>query len=123
LNTGQEYSESDSFPGQSLPVPCPGTPNCYRTKVQYNLDKNSLFSKLDHAIRKSGAETVLSDPGKLSIKAVYKIPFFSYRDDVETQIVTSGQNRSVLYIKSASRTGTYDFGVNRRRVKRILRKI
>lgn len=54
------------------------------------------------------------------IDAVFKI--FIYKDDVTIQL-TPGKLHTLLHIRSASRKGHYDFGVNRRRVNRFINKL
>ena len=56
----------------------------------------------------------------LQIDAVFRIPVFGFKDDVQIIIKPMDSERSILYIKSASRIGRSDLGVNRRRIKRIL---
>lgn len=55
------------------------------------------------------------------IKAVFKIG--PYRDDLAVSVETLEDGTTVLYIRSASRTGYTDYGVNRRRVRTILKAI
>jgi uncharacterized protein (DUF1499 family) len=50
------------------------------------------------------------------LRAEFHIPIFGYVDDVE--FLWSGED-GVLHVRSASRTGRWDLGVNRRRVERI----
>ena len=54
------------------------------------------------------------------IKAVFKV--WKYRDDVHIMIIPD-QSQSKLYIRSASREGFSDLGVNKRRVRKILKAI
>ncbi len=57
------------------------------------------------------------------IDAVYRIPLFGFKDDVKLLVQPDGDERSILHLKSASRVGYSDLGVNRRRVNRILKRI
>ena len=63
------------------------------------------------------------DSQSLQIDSVFRIPVFGFMDDVTILAEPAGEDKSVLHIKSASRTGRGDFGVNRRRVRRILKRI
>ncbi|MEJ2726895.1 MAG: DUF1499 domain-containing protein [Deltaproteobacteria bacterium] len=50
------------------------------------------------------------------IHAEFRSLVFQFVDDVEFYF---SSEKSIIHVKSASRTGYYDFGVNRRRVERI----
>lgn len=53
------------------------------------------------------------------IDAVFKI--FIYKDDFAVQTEATDESSGFVHIRSSSRTGYSDLGVNRRRVKRFLR--
>jgi uncharacterized protein (DUF1499 family) len=103
--------------------PCPGTPNCHIAEIDFNEGPELIFDKLVQALRKTGAESVSPEPGKLHVSAVYKIPLFGYRDDVTAQVLSGETSETILFIRSASRVGHSDLGVNQRRVKRILNQL
>jgi uncharacterized protein (DUF1499 family) len=109
-------------PGQSPnPLePCPGTPNCHIAEIAFSEGPEPVFDKLVQALRSTGAESVSPEPGRLYVAAVYKIPLFGYRDDVTAQVISGENGETTLFIRSASRVGHSDLGVNQRRVKRIL---
>lgn len=106
--------------------PCPGTPNCYRTSHVFDTDSGSAFEALKKSVRNAGAEelTIEGNTKDKTIKATFRIPLFGWKDDVEIKIKTdsSGIDRSFVFLKSSSREGYYDFKVNKRRIKRILKK-
>ena len=58
----------------------------------------------------------------LSFHSVFKIPVFGWKDDVNIVLQTNKKN-SIIHIRSASRVGYSDLGVNKRRVKRLLKII
>jgi uncharacterized protein (DUF1499 family) len=60
------------------------------------------------------AKIIQDDPGY--IHAEFSSRFFKFVDDVE--FVLDAETRRIDY-RSASRTGYYDFGVNRRRLERV----
>lgn len=106
-------------------LPCPDKPNCV----------NSFAEKGDHAIAPltyvGSPETAVSNlvlvvesmprsrivasvPGY--IHAEYRSRIFRFVDDVEFLVAPSG---SVIHVRSASRLGYSDLGVNRKRVESI----
>ena len=48
--------------------------------------------------------------------AVCRTPLLGFRDDLEFRY---SPDDGVVHVRSASRVGIYDFGVNRRRVERV----
>lgn len=97
---------------------CPESPNCVHEAHVFQEPASDLA---DHV------EAVLQEMGPVSftrgtidtheMHAVFRVWFF--KDDVNVTIqVHEGQ--TVLFIRSASRTGYSDLGVNDRRVDRIL---
>lgn len=56
------------------------------------------------------------DDGKY-LHAVFTSGVFKFKDDLE--LLMEAEER-LIHVRSASRMGNYDFGVNRRRVKRLL---
>lgn len=103
--------------------PCPGTPNCHIEEVASTENPAIIFDRLVECLHQTGAESVSPEPDELFVSAVYKIPLFGFRDDVTARVVPAENGGSVLFIRSASRVGHSDLGVNQRRVKRILRKL
>lgn len=103
--------------------PCPDTPNCHIEEIVTTDNPAVLFDRLVESLHQTGAESVSPEPGELFIAAVYRIPVFGFRDDVTARIVPSDNGKTLLFIRSASRVGHSDFGVNRRRVQRILKKL
>lgn len=54
----------------------------------------------------------------MTASAVYRVAWV-FKDDVNIA-VEAQEHGSVLHVRSASRVGGTDFGVNRRRVRRLL---
>jgi len=52
------------------------------------------------------------------VHAVQRSPVFRFADDLECYLPP---HENVIHVRSASRVGRYDFGVNRRRVERLRR--
>lgn len=98
--------------------PCPGTPNCVRTSRHFANDPDTLFTSARSALEAIGAAGVTIDEATRSADAVFSVFFF--KDDVAL-IVEPHDEGSMLHIRSASRVGRYDFGVNHRRVRRFFK--
>jgi uncharacterized protein (DUF1499 family) len=106
-------------------APCPDSPNCVSTKSK---DPGHIMPPLPYL--KSGQESmnrlvaivrgmkramiVSSTPSYLHVE--FRSALFRFVDDVEFVLDDSA---SVIHFRSASRTGYYDFGVNRRRMQEI----
>lgn len=103
--------------------PCPGTPNCVIETHTYNSDPETLFHAALFVLNESNTHQLHSDPDKLSIDAVYRIWFFGFKDDLKVAVQKESNSRSQLHIKSSSRVGRGDLGVNQRRINRIIRKL
>ncbi len=104
---------------ESLPFkPCPGTPNCYITKIEV---KGTMTEA------KIATKKVLQSMGTKQLKdvqngydAVFQV--FIFLDDVTIRF-TGSEQTPILWIRSASRVGHSDLGVNKRRVHDILSRI
>lgn len=113
------------MPGNRTLTPCPDSPNCV----------SSLAADVDHRVnplRYGGSlsearEQVLSVLRSMErmklvaeeshyIHAEFSSALFRFVDDVELYFPVDAK---VIHVRSASRTGYYDFGVNRSRIERI----
>lgn len=102
--------------------PCPITPNCERTSWVFDAGMEKIFEMLTRIFEQEAHRFEILDPRRIEIHAVYKIPVVGFKDDVDV-ILEETDGKTTVFIRSASRVGTYDLGVNKRRVKRILRKL
>lgn len=102
-------------PANPLP-PCPETPNCVRATRLFKMMPDALFERTHQALQRMGASQIEADPQTRRMDAVFTV--FLFKDDVAVVVVPHSSG-SVLHIRSASRVGSYDFGVNRRRVERF----
>lgn len=109
------YNEINPLPA------CPDTPNCVRSSRLIHSDSTAVMRALKNVLSEE-AETIESDDEGKTIHAVYRIPVFGWKDDVNISLQAETSNKTILFIRSASRVGKSDLGVNQRRVKRILRK-
>lgn len=102
-------------------APCRRTPNCVSSQADpadrehyiAPLAYSGTIAELRRAIERLPRVTVLrEEPAYLY--AEFRTPLMRYVDDVE--FLKAG---AVLHVRSASRLGRRDFGVNRRRVEQI----
>lgn len=103
---------ADTLPATPLP-PCPGTPNCATGEKAFEVAPRTLWLIAEHALSRVDPHTVITDEDRLHIDATFRVFFFT--DDLAIRVVPHGDG-SVLYVRSASRTGRSDLGVNKRRV-------
>jgi uncharacterized protein (DUF1499 family) len=68
-----------------------------------------------------GAAVVAETADGLQIGVTTRV--FQFRDDVRVQFIALGQQQSTLALYSASRTGYWDFGTNRRRLEDWLARL
>lgn len=104
--------------------PCPDSPNCVSSQaatasqqveaLRYTGDASQAQSRLLATL--NGMERVrIQQADPTYIHAEFSSALWGFVDDVEFQFEPSG----VIQARSASRTGYYDFGVNRKRIEAI----
>ncbi len=111
----------DAGQNANLLPPCPDSPNCVRESVSFGVVPSELADHVLAVFKDMKAESI--DIGAVDhheIKAVFKI--MGFRDDVHVMILPN-QEGAMLHIRSASRVGHSDLGVNKRRVNKIVKKI
>ncbi|MFV1975957.1 MAG: DUF1499 domain-containing protein [Candidatus Scalindua sp.] len=104
--------------------PCPGTPNCVSSEenessrkvipFSYTDSAQQAWSRLRSAIEASGGEIKVAE--EAYIRATYTSRIFRFVDDMEFRLVTDGQ---VIHVRSGSRVGKSDLGVNRKNVEKV----
>ncbi|MGD9018618.1 MAG: DUF1499 domain-containing protein [Desulfuromonadales bacterium] len=111
-------------PGDTL-SPCPDSPNCVASGADDEQHKIApltfappaaeAWQRLLEQVAKLPRATIVSEkPGYLHVECRSKI--FGFVDDLEFQLQAA---QGLIAVRSASRTGYYDFGVNRRRVEAL----
>jgi uncharacterized protein (DUF1499 family) len=104
-------------------APCPESSNCvssidpmdkhYIEPLRYTGNKNAAYIRLVNLIvSQQRARIVINEPDYL--KAEFRSAILRFVDDVEFLF---SADQSVIDVRSASRVGYYDFGVNRRRIE------
>lgn len=107
-------------PDNPLP-PCPDTPNCERTSRSYSVGADTLFSAAQDALDALGPTELQVQPDAKRASAVYRVALI-FKDDVDVAVAAQDTG-SVLFVRSASRVGESDLGVNRRRVERFFQAV
>jgi uncharacterized protein (DUF1499 family) len=102
--------------------PCPHIPNCFRAYYPFNENAEKVYKSLYQIFITEAYSFEMIDPKRIKVRAVYHLPLFGFKDNVDV-ILEEKQGITKVFIRSASRQGSYDFGVNKRRVKRISQKI
>ncbi len=96
---------------------CPDSPNCVRISLWFDAEPDEVLSAAREALEEIGAGSLELDDEARRIDATFRV--FVFTDDVAIA-VTSHDDRSALHIRSASRVGRDDLGVNARRVAGFL---
>ena len=91
--------------------------NCVFVQKEFN-DADTAFNRLIKIARNIPRTTVLED-SNFYWKGVCRSLIFRFPDDLEILKVSKG----IIQIKSSSRVGASDFGVNRGRVNYLLKQL
>ena len=105
-------------------TPCPSSPNCVCSETQglkssispvnYKTEDAEAWSKAKSTIYKMGGKIIKQD--EQYIHAVFTSRIFHFVDDFELRI---DKKNKVIHIRSGSRTGYSDLGVNRKRADKF----
>jgi len=97
---------------------CPDSPNCVRFSRIYDTSPEALLDAARAGLEEIGASSMTTDADAQRIEATFSV--FVFTDDVEVAITPADDDRAALHVRSASRVGRDDMGVNSRRVERFL---
>ncbi len=112
-------------------APCPKTPNCVSSQAH---DKKHFIEPINFAgtqqqahdrllqIIESEKRTKILTDQKDYIHVEFTSALFRFVDDVEFYFPKEKADETVIHTRSASRVGSSDFGVNRKRIERIRSK-
>lgn len=115
-------SPSLPSPDTSNPLPdCPDSPNCERVSTTYDASADTLYAATTAALEALGPVSLEQQPDAMRASAVYRVALV-FKDDVSVAVDTT-ESGSILHVRSASRVGQSDLGVNARRVDRLLRAV
>ncbi|MCW9706692.1 DUF1499 domain-containing protein [Fodinibius salsisoli] len=120
---GSESSDLESLDLSNNPLPpCPDSPNCIRYSRSTPASIDYTFESCLSVVEQMKPETISIDRDHYRIEATFKV--FLFRDDYTIQLTPAADNhQTLLHIKSASREGYSDLGVNRRRVSTFMEKL
>lgn len=106
---------------------CPNTPNCVSSlshagrhavaPLSFEDSAQAAWERLRSLVR-SMKRTAIAEEGVDYLRAEVRSWLFGFIDDVE--FLLDADNK-FIHVRSASRSGYSDFGVNRRRIERIRR--
>ncbi|MEP0074218.1 MAG: DUF1499 domain-containing protein [Marinomonas sp.] len=88
----------------------------YIRPIQSNKSSSEAFSEALRVGTEMGWEIVAQDPEKLRFEATARTPVYRFADDIVV-VVTPEENASRIDIRSVSRIGRSDRGVNAARIK------
>ena len=108
---------------------CPGAPNCVCSQsaepartvpaIGYAIERAVARDILLAELR-SWPRTAIVERADDYIHATQRSRWFGFVDDLECHLPP---DEALIHVRSASRTGYYDFGVNRARVDRLRRAV
>lgn len=120
----KSQSESDS-----LFDPCPPSPNCVSTEAEsqahyvppFVLAVSTIdgWREVHRAVGRLPRTRIVQESGHY-LRAECKSSFFRFVDDLELRLVES---EGIIAVRSSSRVGYFDFGVNRKRVEKLRRDL
>lgn len=87
-----------------------------------DLPPAQAFTRAERAARAMGWEIVAVAPADLRIEATDTTLLFGFKDDIVVRVTPSG-NGSRVDVRSLSRVGKSDFGVNANRIRKFLRQL
>lgn len=103
---------------------CPSSPNCVSSQTadedhriapfQYTGSKEDAFSRLKTVVASYERATVIEE-GDDYLRAEFASAIMGFVDDVEFYF----PDETVIHVRSASRLGYSDLGVNRKRVEKL----
>jgi len=120
---GQQSALSDAVIQKDNPLePCPPSPNCFRITLAYNIPVDEMLKQSKTILKDMGATEINFNPNRHRLEAIFTIWLFRFKDDVVLQAEQSDE-KNYLYIRSASRKGYSDLGVNRHRISTFIKRL
>lgn len=105
-------------------APCPGTPNCVNSQSDDAQSKIAplpgvSIAEVKKVVTAMAGATVIEETDNY-LYAEFKSKLMGYVDDVEFYL---DSNTNSIQVRSASRLGKSDLGVNRKRIEEIRSKL
>ncbi len=104
-------------------APCPSSPNCVCSEYSDNAafvsplavdDPDTAWQAVARAVEAVGG--VVVERRDTYLRAEFTSRLFRFVDDLELRLDAASRQ---IHVRSASRVGYYDFGVNRRRISAL----
>jgi uncharacterized protein (DUF1499 family) len=112
-------------------APCPKTPNCVSSQahdeehfiepIHYTGSQQEAHNHLLQIIESEKRTKIQEDQGNY-IRVEFTSALFRFIDDVEFYFPIEQAEETFIHVRSASRVGSSDLGVNRKRIERIRSK-
>jgi len=112
-------------------MPCPKTPNCVNSQAKNNENyiepihftgtQQEAKDRLLRTLESEKRTKVITDK-KDYIRVEFTSALFRFVDDVEFYFMKKQADTTIIHIRSASRIGYSDLGVNRKRIEKIRNK-
>jgi uncharacterized protein (DUF1499 family) len=106
-------------------APCPASPNCVSSQsidrehsiepLRYTGSAAEAMDRMKRTIKSMKRVQIITDTGTY-VHAEFTSALFRFVDDVEFFL---DERAAVIHVRSASRLGSSDLGVNRRRIETI----
>ena len=93
-----------------------------RTPV-FVMDAEKLYQQVLNTGSELGWGIIANDKDLHSINFIVRTPVFLFEDDVYVEVKAIDENRSVLHIRSSSRTGKADFAANSGHIQTLIRQL
>lgn len=106
-------------------APCPEKPNCVSSKssghqwIEPIVDGENRWQQLPRMLERMPSFRIVTQ-GDDYIHAEARTRVLRFLDDVEFQL---SRGEDVIHVRSASRLGYFDFGVNRKRLEAIRQRL
>ena len=110
---------------ESRLTPCPDSPNCVSSQgsdsaytvepLTYDSEAEKIIADLKVVVGSMKGATIVSESAAY-LHVEFQSDVFRFIDDVEFMVDDMAK---VVHVRSASRVGYYDFGVNRKRIEKI----
>jgi uncharacterized protein (DUF1499 family) len=128
LLTGCSGNVPDLGINTGMLKPCPETPNCVNSQAtdeehfiepfHYTGTQQEALARLLQILKSEKRVKILTVQSNY-IRAEFTSALFRFVDDVEFYFPEKKPEEKIIHIRSASRVGHYDLGVNRKRIERI----
>lgn len=131
LLTGCSMAIPDLGISNSKLTPCPNASNCvcsqseiekyYIDPIRYTGTQQKAHERLLQMLNAEKRTKIVTTKENY-IRVEFTSALFRFVDDVEFYFPENKTEETVIHVRSASRVGRSDFGVNRKRIERIRSK-